>query len=130
MTNTVTRLAALGFVLLATALTPLAKASEADKKTLIRTNEPIQYQGKVLAAGQYVIKLLDSNSDRNVVQIYNAYETKLEMTILAKTAYRLSPTGDTRLTFSQMPSGQAPVLRTWFYPGDNSGLDFSATLTH
>jgi hypothetical protein len=130
MTNTVTRLAALGFVLLATALTPLAKASEADKKTLVRTNEPIQYQGKVLAAGQYVIKLLDSNSDRNVVQIYNAYETKLEMTILAKTAYRLSPTGDTRLTFSQMPSGQAPVLRTWFYPGGNSGLDFSATLTH
>jgi hypothetical protein len=130
MTNTVTRLAALGFVLLATALTPLAKASEADKKTLIRTNEPIQYQGKVLAAGQSVIKLLDSNSDRNVVQIYNAYETKLEMTILAKTAYRLSPTGDTRLTFSEMPSGQAPILRTWFYPGDNSGLDFSATLTY
>jgi hypothetical protein len=130
MTNTVTRLAALGFVLLATALTPVAKASEADKKTLIRTNEPIQYQGKVLAAAQYVIKLLDSNSDRNVVQIYNAYETKLEKTILAKTAYRLSPTGDTRFTFSEMPSGQAPILRTWFYPGDNSGLDFSATLTY
>jgi hypothetical protein len=96
MTNIITGLAALGSVLLATALTLLAKASEADKKTLITANEAIQTQGKVLEADQYVIKLLDSNSDRNVVQIYNAYETKLEMTILANTAYRLSHTGDIR----------------------------------
>jgi hypothetical protein len=127
MNNTVTRLAVAGFVLLTTALTPLAKASESDKETIITTKEAIQIQGKVLEPGQYVIKLLDSKFDRNVVQIYDAYETKLEITILAKSAYRLSPTEDTRLTFSEMPNGQAPALHTWFYPGDNSGLDFSKT---
>ena len=60
MTKTVTRLAALSFVLFTTAFTPLAKADEWDKKTVITTHEPIQIQGKVLEPGQYVMKLLDS----------------------------------------------------------------------
>jgi hypothetical protein len=126
MTKTVTRLAALGFVLLTTAFTPLAKADEWDKKTVITTHEPIQIQGKVLEPGQYVMKLLDSASDRTIVQIYNLHQTKLEMTILAIPTYRLEPTGDTRFTLSEMRIGQVPALRTWFYPGDNSGLEFSA----
>jgi hypothetical protein len=71
------------------------------------------------------MKLLESPSDRSILQIFNAYETKLEMTILANTAYRVEPTGDNRFTFSEVQSGQARALRTWFYPGDNSGLEFS-----
>jgi hypothetical protein len=124
MTKTVTRLAALGIVLFTTAFTPLAKADEWDKKTVIITHEAIQIQGKVLAPGQYVMKLLDS-PDRHIVQIYDVDQVKLEMTILALPAYRLDSTGETRLTFSETPAGQAPALRTWFYPGDNSGLEFS-----
>ena len=125
MTKTVTRLGALGFVLITTAFTPLAKADTWDKKTIITTHEPIQIEGKVLEPGQYVMKLLNS-SDRHVVQIYDMDEAKLEMTVLAIPAYRLDSTGDTRLTFSEMPAGQAPALRSWFYPGDNSGLEFPA----
>lgn len=71
------------------------------------------------------MKLLDS-ADRHVVQIYNSDTALLEMTILAIPAYRLDPTGDTRLTFDEMPIGKTPALRTWFYPGDNSGFEFSA----
>ncbi len=126
MTQTATRLAAVGFVLFTTALTPFAKADEWNKKTVITTHQPIQIQGKVLEPGKYVMKLLDSPSDRHILQIYDVYETKLEMTILADPAYRLEPTGDTRFTFSEMREGQAPALRTWFYPGDSSGLKFSA----
>jgi hypothetical protein len=114
-------------VLLTAALAPLVNASEWDKKTVITTHKPIQIQGKVLDAGQYVIKLLNSTSSRDVVQIYNASETKLEMTILANAAYRLNPTDHTQLSFAEVPSGQAPVLHTWFYPGENAGLDFSTT---
>lgn len=125
MTKTVTRLAALGFMLLTSTLTPFAKADEWNKKTVITTTQPIQIQGKILEPGRHVIKLLESPSDRNTLQIFDAYETKLEMTILANTAYRLQPTGDTRFTFSEMQPGQARALRTWFYPGENSGLEFS-----
>ena len=126
MTTTFKRLAALGLVLYTTALTPLAKADEWNKKTVITTNNPIQIQGKVLEPGRYVLRLLDSPSDRNIVQIYDADETKLEMTVLANSAFRLVPTGDTRFTFYETANGQAQALRTWFYPGDNFGLEFSA----
>jgi hypothetical protein len=71
------------------------------------------------------MKLLDS-ADRHIVQIYDLDDSKLEMTVLAIPAYRLDPTGDTRLTFAESPDGQAPALRTWFYPGDNSGQEFRA----
>jgi hypothetical protein len=125
MIKTGTRLVALGFVLLTIALTPFAKADEWDKKTVITTHQPIQIQGKVLEPGEYVMKLLDSPSDRSILQIYDAYETKLAMTILANSAYRLEPTGDTRFTFSETPDGKTRALRTWFYPGHNSGPEFS-----
>jgi hypothetical protein len=124
MTKTISKIAALGFVL-TTAFMPFAKADEWDKKTVITTHEPIQIEGKVLAPGQYVMKLRES-ADRHIVQIYDVDDSKLEMTVLAISAYRLDPTGDTRLTFAETPDGQAPALRTWFYPGDNSGLEFSA----
>ena len=126
MTKTVTRLGALGFVLFTIALTPFAKADEWNKKTVITTHQPIQIQGKVLEPGEYVMELLNSPYDRHIVQIYDANETKLEMTILASPAYRVDLTGNTRLTFSEMPNGQAPALHTWFYPGENSGIEFSA----
>jgi hypothetical protein len=125
MTKTISKIAALGFVLFTTAFTPFAKADEWDKKTIITTHEPIRIEGKVLEPGQYEMKLLES-ADRHIVQIYDVDNSKLEMTVLAIPVYRLDPTGDTRLTFAETPDGQAPALRTWFYPGDNSGLEFSA----
>jgi hypothetical protein len=124
MTKTVTKLAALGVVLFTTAFTPFAKADEWDKRTIVTTHETIRIQGKVLEPGQYIVTLLGS-ADRHVVQIYDAANAKLEMTVLAIPVYRLEPTADTQLTFWEMPPGQAPALRTWFYPGDNSGLEFS-----
>ena len=125
MTKTVTKVATFAFALFATSLGPLAKADEWNKKTVVTTHQPIQIQGNVLEPGQYVMKLLNSSSDRHVLQIFNADETKLELTIFGTPAYRVEPTADTRLTFSEMQDGQPPALRSWFYPGDNSGLEFS-----
>ncbi len=124
MTKTVTRLAGLG-LMLAITLAPLAKASEVNKKTVITVHQTIQIHGKALEPGQYVIKIFDSQIDRDVLQVYNASETKIEMTILAHPAYRTKSTDDSSFTFWEMQNGQPPALRTWFYPGDNWGLAFS-----
>jgi hypothetical protein len=123
MTKTITKLAALGIVLFTPAFTSFAKADGWNKMTIITTHEPIRIQGKLLEPGQYIMKLLDSPSDRHILQVYDAHETKLEMTILASPAYRLEPTVNTRFTFSELENGQA--LAAWFYPGDNVGLEFS-----
>jgi hypothetical protein len=111
--------------LLGIGLTPNAQADAWDKKTTMTVNEAIQVPNLVLPPGTYVIKLLDSLSDRHIVQIFNADETEIQTTILAIPNYRLKPTGDSVFTFWEMPPGQPAALRAWFYPGDNFGQEFA-----
>lgn len=111
--------------LTAIAFAPAARADEWNKRTVMTINEPIQVPNRVLPPGKYVVKLLDSPSDRHIVQIFNADETHLITTILAMPNYRLEPTGKTVFTFWETPPGQPPALRAWFYPGDEYGQEFA-----
>jgi hypothetical protein len=116
----------LALALFTITLAPSAKADEWDKKTVITVKGgAVEIQGTVLEPGKYVLKLVDSQSDRRILEVFNADETKLETTILANAAYRLEPTGDTRFTFAEQPAGEPLAISTWFYPGDNYGLQFS-----
>jgi hypothetical protein len=101
-----------------------AQADQWDKKTILTVNQPIQVQEKLLEPGQYVFKLLDSSSDRHIVQIFNGDQTQIIDTVLAIPNYRLQPTGDSRFAFWETPAGSAKALRAWFYPGDNFGQEF------
>jgi hypothetical protein len=123
MTRFVVAMASVG--LLGIALAPSGRADEWNKKTTMTVNEPIQVPNQVLPAGTYVIKLLDSPSDRHIVQIFNADESHLYTTILAIPNYRIQPTGKTVFTFWETPPGQPKALRAWFYPGDNFGQEFA-----
>jgi len=123
MTRFVVAMASVG--LLGIALSNSARADEWNKKTVMTVNEPFQVPNKVLPAGTYVIKLLNSQSDRHIVQIFNADETQIQTTILAIPNYRLQPTGKTVFSFWETPPGQPKALRAWFYPGDNFGQEFA-----
>src|SRR5579859_8164413 len=100
------------------------RADQWNKKTILTFSQPIEVPGKVLPAGTYTFKLLDSMSYRHIVQIWNEDGTELITTILAIPNYRLEPTGETVMNFHERP-GICPVaLRAWFYPGDNFGHEF------
>jgi len=111
--------------MLGVALSSSARADEWNKKTVLTVSEPIQVPNQVLPPGTYVIKLLDSPSDRHIVQIFNKDENHLFTTILAIPNYRIQPTGKTVFTFWETPPGQPKALRAWFYPGDNFGQEFA-----
>jgi len=102
----------------------VARGDQWDKRTILTVNEPIQVPNKVLPAGKYVMRLLDSPINRNIVQIYNADETQLETTILAIPNQRLQPRAMTVFTFWEATPGQPKALRAWFYPGDAYGQKF------
>jgi hypothetical protein len=87
-------------------------------------NETIQLPNATLQPGSYTFKLLDSQSDRHIVQVFDKDGMHLITTVLAIPNYRLQPTGKTKFTFWEVPAGQAPALRAWFYPGDNFGQEF------
>ncbi|MGA2877996.1 MAG: hypothetical protein ABSG13_03515 [Bryobacteraceae bacterium] len=123
MNRLVVAMASVG--LLGVALAPGARADEWNKLTVLTVDEPIQVPNKVLPAGTYVVKLLDSPSDRHIVQIFDKDQKHLQTTILAIPNYRIQPTGRTVFTFWETPPGQPKALRAWFYPGDNFGQEFA-----
>jgi hypothetical protein len=102
---------------------PKSRADEWDKKMIVTVNQPIQVPGKVLPAGTYVFKLLDSN-DRTLVAIFNADETQLITMVLGIPDSRMQTSDNTILQLEERPSGQPEALKAWFYPGDDSGVEF------
>ena len=103
---------------------PNAAASEWNKKTIVTFSGPVEIPGKALGAGTYVFKLMDSPSNRNIVQIYDKDEQLLITTVLAVPDYRLRPTGKTVINFDERPSNSPEAVKAWFYPGDMFGQQF------
>jgi hypothetical protein len=103
----------------------VAYASEWDKKTELTVKETIEVPGATLPPGHYVVKLVDSQSNRHIVQFLNEDEDEVLSTVIAIPNSRMEPTGDTQFEWYETPAGQPPALRAWFYPGDNFGQEFA-----
>jgi hypothetical protein len=116
--------------LMGAATTPGAKADDWNKKTVVTFSGPVEIPGVhltgwgVLPAGTYVFKILDSQSDRHIVQIFSRDEKTCYATILAIPNYRLKATDKTAITFRERPAGEPEALRAWFYPDNNWGEEF------
>jgi hypothetical protein len=76
-------------------LLPTAAADEWNNRTTVTFSAPVEVPGvgaPILPAGTYLFKLMDSPSDRNIVQIFNEDGTHLYTTVLAIPNYRLRVT--------------------------------------
>jgi hypothetical protein len=103
------------------------KADEWNRKTIVTFSGPVEVPGvgaQVLPAGTYVFKILDSASDRHIVQIFNERMDHVYTTILAIPNYRLKATDKTVMTFGERAEGQPEAIRAWFYPGRQWGEEF------
>ena len=103
------------------------KGQNWDKRTKVTFSGPVEVPGagaQVLPAGTYYFRLLDSASNRHIVQIFNEREDHVFATILAIPNWRLKPTSKTVMTFGERAAGEPQAIRSWFYPGDNFGQEF------
>ena len=111
--------------LAALAFSASVKADSWNKKTIVTFSQPVEVPGGVvLPPSTYVFKLLDSASNRHIVQIFNEDQTHIYATVLAIPNYRLRVTGKTVITFTERAAGEPQAIRAWFYPGDNFGQEF------
>jgi hypothetical protein len=116
--------------LMSAAFTTNARADDWNRKTVFTFSGPVEIPAvhvkgfRILPAGTYVFRILDSQSDRHIVQIFSADEKTIYATVLAIPNYRLKVTGKTVITFRERPAGEPPALRAWFYPGRNYGEEF------
>lgn len=98
-----------------------------NKRTIVKFSQTIEVPGvgqQYLPAGTYVFKLVDSISDRDIVQISNENEDHVFATILTIANYRLKPTDETVMTFRERAAGKPQAIRAWFYPGATWGQEF------
>jgi hypothetical protein len=99
-------------------------ADKWDQATQLTSSEPIEVPGQILPAGSYWLTLADTDSDRNMVQIWNADRTHLITTILAVPDYVQKTPDKSIINFAERPSGQPEAIQSWFYPGNNFGEEF------
>jgi hypothetical protein len=101
-----------------------AHADMLDQATKISFSEPIQIPGQTLPAGTYLFRLVDSNSDENLVQVFNSDQTVLYATLATVPTQRPEPTGFTTVSLAEQGSAKPIVLLKWFYPGSLTGHEF------
>jgi hypothetical protein len=113
-----------GLLLFGIAFVPRSWADEWNEKTVITFREAVEVPGMALPAGTYVFKLMDSPSDRDIVQIFNKDQTELLATIHAIPDYRTDPTSRPVVEFNERPASSPEAINAWFYPGDLYGMEF------
>ncbi|HEY4839393.1 MAG TPA: LPXTG cell wall anchor domain-containing protein [Candidatus Acidoferrales bacterium] len=117
--------AAFCLIFIASVMTPSANAQNGDRKSVVTFSEPVEIPGgTVLPAGTYFFKLLNSDSGRWVVQIFNENQTHTYATVITVQDFRYHPTDKGVMTFAERPAGEPPAIKEWFFPGENFGREF------
>lgn len=95
------------------------------RMTKMTIDAPVRLPAVTLQPGTYVVKLLNDDANRHVVQFFDKDNRHLITTTIAIPNRRLRPTGKSVFTFWEVPAGQPKALRAWFYPGDEFGQEFA-----
>jgi hypothetical protein len=80
--------------------------------------------GQTLPAGKYVFKIVDSPSNRHIVQVMSEDQKTMHATLLAIPAQRQDPAPEPEVRFMETAANAPPAIRTWWYPGRSIGHEF------
>lgn len=106
-------------------LSPLVSlADDLDKKTVVKLDQPTEVPGIVLQPGTYVIKLLNSSSNRHIVEVMNERMDHLYALAFTAAAMKAEPSSKTVLTFYEGQQDRPQAMRKWFWPSDTIGQEF------
>lgn len=104
----------------------VANADDWNKKTIVTFDQDVAIPGQVLPAGTYVFKLLDSGSDRYVVQVWTEQEEQLVTSLMTVGDSFPNASGDAYfvLDTSGTDEGYPPAVASWFFAGGDEGRSF------
>jgi hypothetical protein len=102
-----------------------SRGDEWNLATKFTVSHQFEVPGMVLQADTpYVIRLLDSPSTRNVVQIYDEGQKHMLTMFMAIADQRAEPEDRTVFSFIETEPGFPLPIKEWFYPGRLNGLEF------
>ena len=102
----------------------VASADTWNERTTLKFSDPVMVPGATLPAGTYIFKLVDSSSDRHLVQITSEDDAKVFATTQAVPTKRSEVAGDIVVKLNPTEAGTPPALKAWFYPGSRFGHEF------
>jgi hypothetical protein len=108
-------------------MTKPVMADAGNKRTEFQFSAPVEIPGKKLAPGKYVFELANSESDRNIVQVFSEDSKgneSLVATIAAIPDYRADTPEKPMVQFEERHAGSPAAIHSWFYPGDDTGWEF------
>jgi hypothetical protein len=116
-----------GSLALSFLITRPVMADDWNKRIDFQFSAAVEVPGKVLAPGSYVFELVNSDSDRSIVQIYskdsNGQQSPVTM-IQAIPAYIANIQDEPVIRFEERPAGSPEAIHSWFYPGEHTGWEF------
>ncbi len=100
------------------------KADDFNKETIVKINHPMQVGNVVLSPGRYDFQVVRTQTAENVVCIREAGDYHLVATVFGRPAYRAYPHNKSGWTFYRSRPGQVAALKTWYFAGENDGIQF------
>jgi hypothetical protein len=100
-----------------------AQGTTDSRLTNVTFSGPVSLPGKTLPAGTYQFRLMDSPSNRNIVQVFDEHGMQLIATMLAIPAERPQAEGDPVITFKETRADLPPAVHFWYYAGEKSGSE-------
>ena len=100
----------------------LAQDWQTDSSTL-HVVEPLRVPGAVLEPGTYRIRVVDEQSDRNIVQVTDLDGHKVYATMIATPHVADRGRPDTEFVYYRDADGNPMALRSWWAPNDPYGQD-------
>jgi hypothetical protein len=100
-------------VLLFVMLSPNAQADEWNQKTIVTFKEPVEIPGHVLLPGTYVFKLMNSDSDRNIVEVQTKDEQHLVAIVMTDPVVEGNVGGNAKLTFERLNPHSPDAIQVW-----------------
>ena len=102
-----------------------AAAQTYERVTKLTFSAPVELPGMILPAGTYTFRLVDSDSTRHVVNVYDADDEKHIHTVFAMPARRVDISDETVITFKETALAAPLPIRYWYYPADHMGQEFA-----
>lgn len=89
-------------------------------------SQAVSLPNTTLQPGKYLFKMLESNAQRTIIQVYTGDRAKLVGTYMTIEARRTSLPENAELSFLETKGANvsAPAIGTYWYPGDVSGWEF------
>jgi hypothetical protein len=111
-------------VMTAVAATRPAQAQTTrDDRAIFTFSSPVAIPGATLPAGDYIFRLVDPDTSRNVVQVLGV-EGKVYGMFFTERIMRPTPVAGAEVNLGEAAVGEVRSISSWWQPGETVGRSF------